>query len=295
MSTYIEKFKAYLNTEKNFSQHTLINYAKDLQDLFSFLELNSTKIENTTQQILKQYLTVLYDKNYQKSTIARKLSSIRTFFKFLYREQLIKFNPASFLLTPKLSHKLPEFLDIREIMELLDTKGSDDILSYRDKAILEVLYSTGIRVSELTNLNVEDIDFIGGTVKVRGKGKKERIVPLGSKAIEALNIYESAKKQINIRPFSINYAVFMNKNAKRLTDRSVRRIIDKWIKKSSILKHISPHTLRHSFATHLLDNGADLRSVQELLGHANLSTTQRYLHVTTESLKRVYKKAHPRA
>lgn len=295
MKKLVEKFKTYLSAEKNVSEYTLINYEKDLTDLIVFLEQKKADLLNINKDILKSYLSALYDKNYEKSSIARKLSAIRSFFRYLKREGLIDSNPSSFILTPKLPRKLPEFLNIREIVDLLDSKSDNTFLDLRDKAILEMLYSTGMRVSEMTSLNMEDIDPIGSTVKIRGKGKKERIVPVGSKATEALDKYERAKSEIKLKPFTKGKPVFLNRLGGRLTSRHVRRIIDKWIKQSSITKHISPHTIRHSFATHLLDNGADLRSVQELLGHANLSTTQRYLHVTTESLKRVYKGAHPRA
>ncbi|HRZ67399.1 MAG TPA: tyrosine recombinase XerC, partial [Candidatus Omnitrophota bacterium] len=230
-----------------------------------------------------------------KVSIARKIASIRSFFKFLFREGIIKNNPASSLSTPKRDKHLPKFLDEKEIVLLLESPGKEDEAGLRDGAILETLYSTGIRVSELVGLNIDTVDQIGGVIKVYGKGKKERIVPIGDRALQAIRDYLKKRRASNTKDTHAGKALFFNKNGGRLTDRSIRRIINKYITKTSIQQKISPHTLRHSFATHMLDHGADLRSVQELLGHANLSTTQIYTHITTERLKSAYTKAHPRA
>ena len=281
---YIEKFIRYLEIERNASKHTLINYSVDLKSLSEFLK--EEPIEKIDYISLRRYLAHIKEQNLSKVSIARKIASIRSFFKFLFREGIIKNNPASSLSTPKRDKHLPKFLDEKEIVILLESPDLESEAGLRDRAILETLYSTGIRVSELVGLNVEHIDQIGGVIKVYGKGKKERIVPIGGRALQAIRDYLKKRDA---------KALFFNKNGGRLTDRSIRRIINKYITKASIQQKISPHPLRHSFATHMLDHGADLRSVQELLGHANLSTTQIYTHITTERLKSAYQKSHPRA
>jgi integrase/recombinase XerC len=286
---YVEKFIRYLEIERNASKHTLINYSVDLKSLSEFLK--EEPIEKVDYVSLRRYLAHVKEQSLSKVSIARKIASIRSFFKFLFMEGIIKNNPASSLSTPKRDKHLPKFLDEKEIVILLESPDRDGEAGLRDRAILETLYSTGIRVSELVGLNVDHIDQIGGIIKVYGKGKKERIVPIGERALQAIRDYLNTRRPVTKEA----KALFFNKNGGRLTDRSVRRIINKYITKASIQQKISPHTLRHSFATHMLDHGADLRSVQELLGHANLSTTQIYTHITTERLKSAYMKAHPRA
>jgi tyrosine recombinase XerC len=286
---YVEKFIRYLEIERNASKHTLINYSVDLKSLNEFLK--EEPIEKVDYVSLRRYLAHVKEQNLSKVSIARKIASIRSFFKFLFREGIIKNNPASSLSTPKRDKHLPKFLDEKEIVLLLESPEKEGEAGLRDRAILETLYSTGIRVSELVGLNMDHIDQIGGIIKVYGKGKKERIVPIGERALQAIRDYLKARRPVA----KDTKALFFNKNGGRLTDRSIRRIINKYITKASIQQKISPHTLRHSFATHMLDHGADLRSVQELLGHANLSTTQIYTHITTERLKSAYTKAHPRA
>ncbi|MFA5339372.1 MAG: tyrosine recombinase XerC [Candidatus Omnitrophota bacterium] len=296
---YVEKFIRYLEIERNASKHTLINYSVDLKSLNEFLK--EEPIEKVDYISLRRYLAHVKEQNLSKVSIARKIASIRSFFKFLFREGIIKNNPASSLSTPKRDKHLPKFLDEKEIVLLLESPDREGEVGLRDRAILETLYSTGIRVSELVGLNMDYIDQIGGIIKVFGKGKKERIVPIGERALQAIRDYLKARRPVAKETKSRtsmevrDKALFFNKNGGRLTDRSIRRIINKYITKASIQQKISPHTLRHSFATHMLDHGADLRSVQELLGHANLSTTQIYTHITTERLKSAYTKAHPRA
>ena len=290
MVRYIDKFINYLKIEKDASEHTIINYSTDLREFGEFL--SDRAVEGVTYLDLRRYLASMRDKDFSKRTIARKLASLRSFFRFLYREGYIKTNPASSIATPKLDKKLPVFLDSDEVIKLIEAPGNKDSFGLRDKAILETLYSTGMRVSELSTLREEDIDFISGTVKVFGKGKKERLTPIGDKALKAIRDYMGKGRGKKV---SDKKAIFLNKNGTRLTDRSVRRVVAKYIKRVSLKEGISPHTLRHSFATHLLNRGADLRSVQELLGHMNLSTTQIYTHVTTKRLKEVYEKSHPRA
>jgi len=289
MQRYIEKFMNYLKVERNASQHTLTNYLIDLNGFYAFLQ--DKRIEDVDHLLLRRFLAQMRSDNYSKRTVARKLASLRSLFKFLYREGLVKSNPMTAVMTPKLDKKLPVFLDVAKAAKLMEAPDSSTICGLRDKAILETLYSTGIRVSELVGLDLGGVDFISGVIKVFGKGRKERITPIGDSAANVIRRYvDNRGPDVKQRD-----ALFLNKSGGRLTDRSVRRIVDKYIKKCSIVEKISPHSLRHSFATHLLDRGADLRSVQELLGHMNLSTTQIYTHVTMERLKDVYDRAHPRA
>lgn len=290
MKRFIEKFINYLRVEKGASPHTVKNYEIDLDSFAVFL--GDKDISSIDHLALRRFLAEMRAKNYSKRTIARHLASLRTFFKFLYREGHIKTNPITALRTPKLDKKLPVVLDVDKVARLVQAPGGDDPAGLRDRAILETLYSTGIRVSELVGLDVSDVDFIAGVIKVLGKGSKERVCPIGDMALSAIRKYVEARDGRKARDKD---AVFLNKSGRRLTDRSIRRIVDKHIKSASIAEHISPHSLRHSFATHLLDRGADLRSVQELLGHMNLSTTQIYTHVTMERLREAYDKAHPRA
>jgi tyrosine recombinase XerC len=289
MHRYIDKFINYLKVEKNASGHTIKNYSIDLNSFFLFLD--GKDIAEVDHLTLRRFLAQLRSKAYSKRTIARKLASLRSLFKFLYREGHIKSNPITAISSPKLDKKLPKFLDVGQVTRLILKPDTATIAGLRVRAILETLYSTGIRVSELVGLDTQDIDFISGVVKVFGKGSKERMVPIGEEALGAIRRYNDKKdKKERSRD-----AVFLNNRGGRLTDRSVRRMLDKYIHACAIEEKISPHSLRHSFATHLLDRGADLRSVQELLGHMNLSTTQIYTHVTMDRLKAVYDKAHPRA
>ncbi len=286
IARYIDKFMNYLNIEKNASGHTTLNYAHDLKEFSAFLA--DMPLDKVDYLVIRKYLAALRAREYEKRTIARRLSSLRSFFKFLHREGHIKRNPISTVSTPKIDKKLPAFLDAASVTRLIESADTSDVYGLRDRAIMEVLYSSGIRVSELVGLNINDVDLIGGIVKVMGKGHKERISPIGGMASDSLRKYLAKRS-------GKSGALFLNKSGGRLRDRSVRRIIDKHILKISFKEKISPHTLRHSFATHLLERGADLRSVQELLGHKNLSTTQIYTHVTAEKLKAVYDKTHPRA
>ncbi len=290
MQRYIDKFINYLKIERDVSGHTITNYKIDLK-VFS-LFLGEAGIDSVDHLALRRFLAELRGKNYAKRTIARKLASLRSFFKFLYREGHIKANPITAISSPKLDKKLPKFLDVGKVTKLILSPDVKTPSGLRDRAILETLYSCGIRVSELVGLDMEDVDFISGVIKVLGKGRKERMVPIGDMAISSIRKYTEGRRDERAKG---RRAVFLNSRGGRLTDRSVRRVVDKHIHSCSAGEKISPHSLRHSFATHLLDNGADLRSVQELLGHMNLSTTQIYTHVTMERLKNVYDKAHPRA
>ena len=286
MDRYIEKYIRYLEIEKNASEHTILNYKKDLDEFKKFL--GQTQVENSDYLTIRRFLGSLKEKNLKSRSVARKLSCLRSFFRFLNREGFLKNDPTSAISSPKLEKHLPIFMTEDEVTKLVEAPQSEEPAGLRDRAILETFYSTGIRISELVGLNLENIDFFSSVVKVMGKGRKERIVPIGDRALRALRDYvEHRKLQTSV--------VFLNKNGRRITARGVRLVLDKYIQRASLRDNISPHTLRHSFATHLLNRGADLRSVQELLGHANLSTTQIYTHLTTEKLKSVYDKAHPRA
>jgi len=289
MERFTEKFIRYLEIEREASKHTIVNYRIDLRRFAQFLDKKDLKCVDYL--LIRQFLANLRQENLAKSSIGRILSSLRSFFKFLVREGLVESNPIAGVSTPKKEKKLPVFMQEREVAKLIESPLKD-VSGLRDRAILETLYSTGMRVSELVGMDTTNCDIIGGAIKVFGKGKKERLAPLGDKAGCAIADYLEASKSIR-KPKT--KAIFLNKRGGRLTDRSVRRVLDKYIKKASLQESISPHTLRHSFATHLLNRGADLRSVQELLGHASLSTTQIYTHVSTERMKQAYQKAHPRA
>jgi len=298
LDTFIEKFEHYLSVEKNLSPHTQRNYVSDLHQFKDFLEsehpgISITAIDNMT---IRSYLGSLYKKN-RKSSIARKLASLRTFFKFLLKVGILKENPASTVSTPRLEKHVPSFLTIDEMFALLNMPDETKLAGIRDKAILETLYSSGLRVSELVEMNEDDLDLNLGIIKVMGKGRKERIVPIGSKAIEALNNYLSSRKKMGKYPLSssLNPPLLLNQRGGRLTTRSVARIINRYVEQCGLLKNISPHSLRHTFATHMLDAGADLRAIQELLGHVSLSTTQKYTHVSISKLMEVYDKAHPKS
>ena len=292
MEKFAQNYLSFLDTEKNASPHTVKNYGVDLREFSQVLQKKMP--EEITYLEIRSFLAVLKEKDYSKSTISRKLACVRSFFKYLVRENVLKTNPAAGIATPKREKRLPQFLDPQEVTHLLGAPSPDTWEGKRDRAILELFYSSGLRVSELVGLNHDDVDFFSELVRVRGKGKKERIVPIGSIALKAIQAYvqhhppkekDSAQKK----------ALYLNRSGGRLTDRSVRRMMLKYGRKIALKKEVSPHMLRHSFATHMLDRGADLRSVQELLGHENLSTTQIYTHVTTKRLKEAYDAAHPKA
>lgn len=286
MNRYLDKFICYLEVEKNYSPHTLLNYKIDLEECMRFVD--PTPVDKIDYLLLRRFLAHLRTRDFKPRTLARKLSVLRSFFKFLLREGLVQQNPAELLLSPKLDKVLPKFLSENEMVAFIEAPDITTDFGRRDRAILELFYSSGVRVSELVGLNVDDVDMIGNIVKVRGKGRKERLVPIGNKAIKSIREY-LGRRSHQAR------ALFLNKNYTRLSDRGVRNIVDKHMLNAAMTRHISPHVLRHSFATHLLNRGADLRSVQELLGHVNLSTTQIYTHVSTERLRKVYDQAHPHA
>ena len=294
MNSHQAAFLQYLVNERNYSENTRLNYEIDLRGFFEFL--GKTKLQEVSRIELRRYLALLQSKLLSKRTISRRVACLRSFFKYLLKEGHVKKNPMVSLRSPKLEKKLPNLLSENEVDRLLSF-ATKDLNDFRDQAILEALYSTGCRVSELVNLNVSDVDVIGGVARVLGKGRKERLCPIGERALRAIRSYVDERKKD--RRLKDQKSLFLNHSrharGSRLTGRSVRRILDRRMLEMSLNDHISPHALRHSFATHLLNRGADLRAVQELLGHSNISTTAIYTHVSSERLKRVYAKAHPRA
>jgi tyrosine recombinase XerC len=302
LKKYIELYAFFLKNEKNYSNYTIVSYRNDLIQFFNYLKLyrilKDDKIEYVDRSVMRKYIVYLKKSDYSARSISRKISTVRSFFKFCLREGIIKVNPTINLITPKIDKKLPYFLYLQEVNKLIETPLKNTIFGIRDRAILELLYGTGIRVGELVNLNICNIDLYEKTIIVFGKGSKERILPLGNPSIMAIQEYLTSRnlfeKKIFVNKNDLE-ALFLNRLGGRLTTRSIRRIIIKYMKMAGLNKKISPHVLRHSFATHLLGGGADLRSVQELLGHKSLSTTQIYTHITKERLKTIYKKSHPRA
>ena len=321
--TIVEQFLNYLKYERRFSEHTAKCYGADLGQFGDFLQgaasghdgqgshghhdgaatAVATSVQTKVDELLlsadtnetRAYLAFLNEKGYSRATVARKLATLRSFYKFLVRTNRRSSNPLTAIRTPKQEKKLPRFLEYEEVKRLLETPPLDNWLGARDRAILETLYSTGIRVSELVALNMDDIDFLAVVIHARGKGKKERIAPISSSALQTIQHYiEYRNKRAQSNRNFDSRVLFVNKHGRRLSTRSVRRKMDKYLKMAGLDPNISPHTLRHSFATHMLNNGADLRSVQELLGHQSLSTTQVYTHLTTKRLKDVYEQAHPR-
>ena len=323
----IQEFLSYLKYEKHFSPHTAKCYGADLKQFANFLPVidadslqhdrfkaehadtwsptsSTTAVATQStaglEQIIlavdtntiRKYLGYLNGRQYSKSTIARKIATLRSFYKFLVKRNYLSSNPVTSVKTPKQEKKLPKFLEYGDVVRLLNAPPTNHWLGARDRAILE---STGMRVSELVALNMDDVDFLGEVIHVRGKGKKERISPVGSSALQAIQHYiEFRNRRMKNNSNFDARVLFANKHGQRLSTRSVRRKMDKYLKMVGLDPSISPHTLRHSFATHMLNNGADLRSIQELLGHQSLSTTQIYTHVSTTGIKQVYDDAHPR-
>lgn len=316
----IQEFLNYLNYERRFSEHTAKCYSADLRQFVSFLDDSDTgdshesarsgsgtqtavqpqvdvqqKLLTVDVNMVRSYMAHLNEKQHSNSTVARKLATLRSFYKFLVKRNYVQSNPVMLVRTPKQERKLPRFLEFDEVKRLLEAPDINNWLGARDRAIMETLYSTGVRVSELVSLNMDDVDFLSEVIHIRGKGKKERISPIGTSALQAIQHYmEFRNKRSQSNQGFDNKVLFVNKHGSRLSTRSVRRKMDKYLKIAGLDPAISPHTLRHSFATHMLNNGADLRSVQELLGHQSLSTTQIYTHLNTTKLKDTYDNAHPR-
>jgi len=315
MYSYIDNFLIYLKTEKNASPRTIDNYQKDLFQGLEFIARQVNKEDfaihpaELDHRIFRGFLAFSQRKGLSRATIARRLAAWRSFYRYLKREEIVDKNPVAKLSNPRLDKRLPRFLYENEAKLLVEAPDLGNPLGMRDRALLETLYAGGLRINELVSLDRGDLDLGAGYVRVMGKRARERLVPLGSQAVNALLRYlkdarlkllinvsrERKKDAAQMPPLSLTNAVFLNRWGERLSERGIRKIIDKYVKKVCIERKISPHTLRHSFATHLLNAGADLRSVQEMLGHISLSSTQIYTHVTGERLKQVYRKAHPRA
>ncbi|MDW7650615.1 MAG: tyrosine recombinase XerC [Bacillota bacterium] len=299
MTDYLGKFIIYLQVEKNASPHTVRNYAEDLGQFLSFMETEGAAFPAEADYLaIRHFLALLHEKAYERRTVARKLSAIRSFFRFLHREGLLPDTTWSAVSTPRTGKKLPKFLYVEEMFRLLAAPDTEKPAGLRDTAILEVLYASGIRVSELVALDLHSLDLNQGQFIVLGKGARERLVPLGRFARRSVLAYLDQGRPVLLRKNRQGEgekALWLNKYGTRLTDRGVRRLVEKYVRQVSLTKGVSPHSIRHSFATHLLNAGADLRVVQELLGHVNISTTQIYTHITRDQLKEVYNGAHPRA
>jgi integrase/recombinase XerC len=309
LASWIRKYLEYLRFQRNASPHTLRNYASDLQQFYLYLTTapggepreapEPEQIDNLT---IREFLGVLYQRKNKKSSVARKLAAIRSFMKFLSFQDAIQANPAKSVASPKQEMRLPDYMTLDAVVSLVEAPDTSTDLGKRDRAILELLYAAGLRVGELVALNLGDISLSEGLVRCLGKGRKERIVPFGTRAAESLESYLQVRgKQIKARSApgkgraSAGEAVFLNSRGGRLTGRSVGNIVDHHVGKLAQRLKVHPHTLRHTFATHMLNAGADLRAIQELLGHESLSTTQKYTHVSVEQLVRVYESCHPRA
>ncbi|NMA90234.1 MAG: tyrosine recombinase XerC [Amphibacillus sp.] len=292
-----EQFSLYLKIEKNVSQYTLKYYNQDIDDFNEFLNLEQIKcFSDVDDRTVRYFLTHLYQKKLSRRSVARKISSLRTFYKYLEREKITISNPFLAISLPKTQQSLPHFLYKEELQELFKASDITTPLGQRNQALLELLYATGIRVSECVNLTIDAIDFSLQTILVMGKGRKERYIPFGSFAHDALKLYINEGREVLVKKNKIGTDyLFLNSNGKQVTTRGIRYILNKIVSDAAISIHVHPHALRHTFATHLLNAGADLRSVQELLGHDHLSSTQVYTHVTKDRLKDVYMKAHPRA
>jgi integrase/recombinase XerC len=306
MLKLVDQFLEHLRYERNVSEHTLRNYSSDLEQFLDYLapaDLNTGKrnlpdIKQIDHITIREWLSSLHSAQKRKSSIARKLAALRTFFQFLLREGIVETNPAKLVATPRLEKKLPQHLSIEEAIRFIETPDPETDLGKRDRAILELMYATGVRVAELTKLDIGDVDLGNKLIRVTGKRRKERIVPFGEPALETLLQYLGVREGLlSQAPISLRdeKALFLNYQGTRITTRSVGRMVEKYIRICAGMHNISPHALRHSFATHLLDSGADLRDIQELLGHARLSTTQIYTHVSMEKLIEVYDKTHPKA
>lgn len=299
----ITEFLGYLKSQRGYSEHTLRNYRIDLRHFFDFFKQKQDAngspdyLEKIDYQAIRDYLATLFSR-YKRTSISRKLSALRSFFQYLERENLTEANPTADISAPKQAQYIPVYLQVDEMFRLLEGPDQSTPMGLRDRALLEVIYSCGLRVSEAAGLDLSSIDYAERLVRVFGKGQKERIIPIGSTALKAVQRYLEATmilRQKQGKEGKAQQALFLNPQGKRLTTRSMHTIVKKYALKSQIMRDISPHSLRHTFATHLLDGGADLRAVQELLGHVSLSTTQKYTHVSLDKLMEIYDKSHPRS
>ncbi|MBC7197002.1 MAG: tyrosine-type recombinase/integrase [Deferribacterales bacterium] len=291
----VVKFTNYLKIEKNYSEHTVKSYLNDINDLIIYIDKDEIDLEEITYYTLRGFINSLYEKGLAKSTIERKIATFKSFFKFMVKRGYINDNPARLLRFPKKEQKLFKVFNIDDILHLLEIPDRQTPDGLRDALILEMLYGTGVRVSELSNMDINDIDFSGERVRIRGKGKKERILPLDSFHIRMINEYLNKRVLFVAKEVKDYEALFINRFGTRLTDRSIRRIVEKYLKLAKLPLDFSPHSFRHTFATHLLENGADLRTIQHLLGHSSLSTTQKYTHLNLLEILKIYDMTHPYA
>ena len=302
MEKAIQEFKNYLLVEKNASPHTLEGYLNDISQFQEFLtrsghamESGALQLEKIDRLAVRSFMGYLYEKNFSGTTLRRKLSTLSSFFRFLCREGTLKTNVAKTVPAPRVQNKLPSYFSIDEMFRLLQLPQGEGFLPARDRAMLELFYSCGLRISELVSLTLEDINLDSRMVKVLGKGGKERLLPLGRHCVEALKTYLNIRMDKIRKINSGTDQLFLNHRGGGITVRGMRKVVEKYIKLGNFPGGVSPHSIRHSFATHLLEGGADLRSIQELLGHSSLSTTQKYTHLTLDRLSEAYDKAHPRA
>lgn len=294
----LEQFRAYILVEKNFSQYTAKAYASDVMSFLIWLE--EANVSSVDYNKIREYLRFIHKYNYKKTTIARKISALRTFYKYLYRERVVEANPVSSITAPKREKKLPKFLDKDEIEQILNNVNIENPAGFRNRAILELLWATGMRISELSGLNFGDLNLEHNEIKVFGKGSKERIVLISERAKSYIQRYIEHARRLVAKDFppppqDEDSPVFINNTGYRLNPKTIRNVINSIVDKISLSKKVTPHMFRHSFATYLIENGADLRVVQELLGHASISNTQIYTHISTKHLTDTYNKAHPRA
>lgn len=295
----LEQFRVYIIVEKNFSQHTAKAYVSDILSFLIWLE--EGRVENVDYKKMREYLRFIHKYNYKKTTIARKISALRTFYKYLYRERVVESNPVVGIFSPKRDKTLPKFMSKDEIEHILNNVNIESPSGFRNRAILELLWATGMRISELSGLNFGDLNLEHNEIKVFGKGAKERIVLVSERAKSYLERYIKNARELVARGFPVpppeqeESPVFINKTGFRLNPKTIRNVINTIVEKVELPKHVTPHMFRHSFATYLIENGADLRVVQELLGHASISNTQIYTHISTKHLTDTYNKTHPRA
>lgn len=292
------EFINWIKVEKNYSDHSIVAYSKDLSELAIYID--KEKYDDNIQSIdfflLRGFVADLYERNLSKSSIERKISTIKSFFKFLYKKGFIEENPARLVKFPRKEKHLPSVFNIDDMFNLLDLPDKTNATGLRDAIILELMYATGVRVSELVGLNLSDVDLKNGRIRVKGKGKKERIVPIVPEIVEMIYKYTEIMHQVLVKgKFIETEALIINKLGTRMSDRSIRRIVEEYLKKAGLPLDYSPHSFRHSFATHLLENGADLRSIQDLLGHESLATTQKYTNMDIASMLKIYDNAHPKA
>ncbi len=296
LKQYIDDFHSYLEKERGYSEHTCVSYVHDLYRFNDFLvEYTGNPdilVELIDKQAIRHFLGKGFEDGFSSKTIGRRLASIKSFYKYLIKAEVVISNPAAYVKTPKTAKRLPNYIDEKIIAKLMNAPPADTIAGLRDRAILELFYSTGIRLSELVNLSFANVDIENQIIKVSGKGDKQRLIPMGNKALTAIENYIK-KTGRSLKTADIGTAVFVNSKGERISQRTVQRSVSMYLRLVAEGEHLGPHTLRHSFATHLLDRGADLRAIKDLLGHSSLSSTQIYTHIQPERIKKIYKKAHP--